>query len=89
MTRQEAIMKLEMLIDLSQQNELKNMHEALRMAIRSLETVRGEWAEEVSDGVLYTHCSECGSAPLLNIWNKQEELSRYCPNCGAEMKEKA
>lgn len=37
MTRQEAIMKLEMLIDLSQQNELKNMHEALSIAIRSLE----------------------------------------------------
>ena len=37
MTREEAILRLEVLKDFSQNNELKNMHEAIDMAIRSLE----------------------------------------------------
>ena len=80
MTRQEAIMKLEMLIDLSQQNELKNMHEALSMAIRSLEVVKGEWTYKGLDfevDSLY-QCSACKHYH----WSK----SNYCPNCGADMR---
>lgn len=37
MTRKEAVLRLEVLKDFSQNNELKNMHEAIDMAIRSLE----------------------------------------------------
>lgn len=36
MTREEAVLRLEILKDFSQNNELKNMHEAIDMAIRSL-----------------------------------------------------
>lgn len=84
MTRKEAIMKLEMLIDLSQQNELKNMHEALSMAIRSLEVVRGEW---VIDDAATEHCSVCGhpfyTSALFAVGGNDEPP--YCPNCGARM----
>jgi len=37
MTREEAVLRLEVLKDFSQNNELKKMHEAIDMAIRSLE----------------------------------------------------
>ena len=36
MTREEAVLRLEVLKDFSQNNVLKNMHEAIDMAIRSL-----------------------------------------------------
>lgn len=37
MTREEAILKLEVLKDFSHKNELKNIHEAIDMAIEALE----------------------------------------------------
>lgn len=37
MTKDEAILRLEVLKDFSQNNELKNMHEAIDMAIEALE----------------------------------------------------
>lgn len=36
MTRDEAVLRLEVLKDFSQNNELKNMHEAIDMAIEAL-----------------------------------------------------
>lgn len=37
MTKEEAVLRLETLKDFSQNNELKNMHEAIDMAIKALE----------------------------------------------------
>ena len=47
MTREEAVLRLEVLKDFSRNNELKNMHEALDMAIEALEEILfGERREE-------------------------------------------
>lgn len=35
----------------------------------------------------WRECSECGSKPLLNMWNREEELSNFCPSCGARMED--
>ena len=49
--------------------------------------VRGEWIEDIHEPFASTYnCSNCGKEPLLEY---VFVLSRYCPYCGAEMKEKA
>lgn len=37
----------------------------------------GEW---ISDDCGYYHCSECGFE-----YDEQEQISPYCPHCGAKM----
>jgi len=47
----------------------------------------GRW-KKVDDGIYYhMECSVCGCRPLRNIWVEDDELSLYCPNCGADMRE--
>ena len=84
MTKEEAVLRLEVLKDFSQNNELKNMHEAIDMAIESLESdvrpvTRGEWIMKWHSffGQEVPHCSICQSGSVLK--------SRYCPSCGAKM----
>ena len=46
----------------------------------------GKWVEK---GRLFKcwKCSECNGSPLLDKFER-EELSDYCPHCGANMNEK-
>lgn len=84
MTREEAVLRLAVLKDFSQNNELKNMHEAIDMAIKALECKRGEWIvlydeDSPQDGIW--KCSMCGyTRPVDDI-----TPINYCPNCGADM----
>lgn len=54
--------------------------------------VRGEWEvhrfipENSNSGVTYTRCSICGNLPMLNPYSKEEELTNFCPYCGADMR---
>ena len=68
-------------------------HEAVKMAIRSLESVRGEWIETTNGD--HWKCSACGCRSPY--WFEEENScewdldmsewhSNYCPNCGAEMR---
>ena len=56
--------------------------------------VRGEWEihrfipENSNSGVTYTRCSICGNLPMLNPYSKEEELTNFCPYCGADMRGK-
>ena len=45
------------------------------------------WKEEERDGMYFVwqECSECGRKPLLDRWNHCENMSDYCPFCGARM----
>ena len=85
MTNKEAIFRLEALMSLSPNNSLKNIGEALRMAISSLEKdenelTRAEWDNE-------ERCSACGEKSTEGLdaekWNYW--LPPYCPHCGAKM----
>lgn len=52
--------------------------------------VHGEWKQkawidekmEVHEDILVTKCSECG---MTTYWLIDEELWKFCPNCGARM----
>ncbi len=45
----------------------------------------GKWIK-VDDGIYYhMECSLCRERPLRNRWVDDNELSPYCPNCGAKM----
>ena len=68
----------------------KETMEAYHMAIEALNRQKGEWIKKGragDDGYwIWVECSKCGAKPLLNIWHRQEELSNFCPNCGADMR---
>lgn len=55
----------------------------------SAEPKTGKWIEEGrimdagdADNIL---CSECGKYTLWSYYYPNEEVPRYCPNCGAKM----
>ena len=78
MTREETVLRLEVLKDFSQNNELKNMHEAIDMAIEALEERKhGEWIENDFGW----RCSICGNTSVM--WQR---TYNFCPNCGAYMR---
>ena len=59
------------------------------------ENVHGKWLFDdgrVATGELQdknVHCSICGhSAPSKPWWECHLELTKFCPNCGAQMEEK-
>ena len=84
MTKDEAILRLEVLKDFSHENELKNIHEAIDMAIEALECKRGEWIvlydeDSPQDGIW--ECSECDYIRFVDDISP----TNYCPNCGAKM----
>ena len=36
--------------------------------------------------ICWQECSECGRKPLLDRWTHDENLSDFCPSCGADMR---
>jgi len=46
------------------------------------EVKHGKWVED-NDGV--TRCSNCGAKANRNFYVNVQELSDYCPHCGAKM----
>lgn len=59
------------------------LHNIVTDAVKSA-TKRGEWILECDEkyDVDYYVCSECGYEPKNKLY-----LTKYCPNCGSEMKE--
>ena len=69
------------------------LREAIDMAIEALraEPKTGEWikATGMMPPEFHGHhcCSECGNfANMEPPFGNREDLSRFCPNCGARMK---
>ena len=50
------------------------------------ENVRGEWVKVKDDVSFHYECSVCRAKPLYEEFCHQPELSDFCPNCGAKMK---
>jgi hypothetical protein len=46
----------------------------------------GRWVKQTDENCWWYECSECGDYPLKNAYG-HEVLSKYCPNCGARMRE--
>lgn len=46
----------------------------------------GKWIRNVDDDInaWWYECSECGDYPLKNAYG-HDELSQWCPHCGAKM----
>ena len=51
------------------------------------EPKRGEWIAKTENCHSHWVCSECGAWALLE-YNEQMCLSNFCPNCGADMRER-
>lgn len=51
---------------------------------------RGEWEEydDWNDSNIY-RCSNCGSEFMLEAGTPKENDYNFCPNCGAEMRERS
>lgn len=48
------------------------------------ERKRGRWVKQTDENCWWYECSECGDYPMKNAYG-HEELSAYCPHCGAKM----
>ena len=44
----------------------------------------GRWIKKTDENCWWYECSECGDYPMKNAYG-HEELSAYCPHCGAKM----
>lgn len=44
----------------------------------------GRWVKQTDENCWWYECSECGDYPMKNAYG-HEELSAYCPHCGAIM----
>ena len=91
MTRLEAIA----ILDGFKYNPLLNEQhfEALDMAVSALSTdvrenVHGEWIylDECSNSGYY--CSNCQKKVVKNGWSETVKKIKFCPNCGADMRNK-
>lgn len=49
-------------------------------SVDAVEVVHGEWI--ISSDGYYPYCSECKNEP------KHGEMTNFCPNCGADMRER-
>lgn len=63
--------------------------QACKEIVYALTPRTGKWIEEGrimdtgdADNIL---CSECGKYTLWSYYYPNEEVPRYCPNCGAKM----
>ena len=61
-------------------------YEIRQLSSAQPEHPKGKWIRMIADGVYWYECSECHEKPLLNRWLKLDERSKYCPNCGADMR---
>ena len=96
MTRQEAIQELQNCKGLIKQDGQDYLDERdfplLDMAIEALsERNKGEWikATGMMPPEFHGHhcCSECGNfANMEPPFGNREDLSNFCPNCGADMR---
>lgn len=82
MTREEAveiIVRLP-LLKIATRDPIDKVSEALSMAVEALEQKRphGEWIPCKDDN--FCKCSECQQIVM------SEERSKFCPNCGADMR---
>lgn len=61
--------------------------ELTREAADALERQKGEWIEDynIINDTYHFHCSVCGDEE----WGSREQIknTRYCPNCGAKMRQ--
>ena len=48
------------------------------------ERMKGRWIKNADENCWWYECSECGDYPMKNAYG-HEELSAYCPHCGAIM----
>lgn len=46
---------------------------------------KGKWIRKDDETCYWYECSECGCSPPKDTY-KQEWLSDFCPNCGADMR---
>lgn len=93
MTREEAIkfLKEEKFKNVNSKYR-KDWNDASDMAIEALSAVQGEWVrkeKEINDcdghrAYYWYECSVCGARPPYTRF-MNENLSAYCPNCGARM----
>ena len=68
-------------------NLWRNAYERGKRDARS-ERKPGKWKKMTAEGMLgawWYECSVCGVRPLRMRWTNMDELSNYCPNCGARM----
>lgn len=80
MTNEEAIKNITAFAYYLDEPIPEDVAKAFDMAIKALknETPHGEWIEG--------YCNKCGVSSLCDGWGRDVE-SRFCPNCGAAMRE--
>lgn len=68
----------------------QNLFERLQEVIDSCPTInpedlhpKGKWIDNPSDGIWTTTCSNCG------VEKPQHEHTKYCSDCGADMRDRA
>lgn len=51
------------------------------------ERKKGRWVQmkDEKTNSWWWECSECGKYPLKSVFHRYDELSKYCPHCGASM----
>ena len=68
-------------------NVIVAMRDALEL-LNGQEAKTGEWVEQEGfDGDAYYDCSVCGASWVTIDGTPQENGMRYCPHCGAKMKD--
>lgn len=69
------------------ENSKKSFEDRKKRTKEMVEVVHGRWEKKTEDYVYYYACSECGEAVLKSQWG-HDFFSDYCPNCGADMRER-
>lgn len=64
---------------------------AVLTLLPSVQERNGRWIRKKDEKInaWWWECSECGKYPLKSVFNRQDDLSEYCPHCGASMTEGA
>ena len=66
----------------------RDAYHTLSEAIEALQQKTGKWIKKSNTNPYWTEwwyeCSECCHTPLHDRY-RQEELTDFCPNCGARM----
>lgn len=52
------------------------------------EVKHGRWVKQFDENCWWTECSECWNYPLKSAYG-DEQLSDFCPYCGADMRERS
>ena len=62
-----------------------DMAQVLSYECGKAERKRGRWIKQMDELAWWYECSVCGDYPLKDAYG-HESLSRFCPNCGANMR---